>query len=115
MGTYTITLLPGDGIGADVTEQAQLVLETIAQKYAHTFTFHKALVGIAAIEAEGEAISDATMALCQQSDAILFGAVGGATHNLGPNAKASPERALFRLRKELQLFANLRPVRPFQA
>ncbi len=115
MGTYTITILPGDGIGTDVTQQAQHVLEIIGEKYSHTFTFHKGLVGIAAIEAEGDAISDATMALCQQSDAILFGAVGGVTHNLGPNANASPERALFRLRKDFQLYANLRPVRPFQA
>src|SRR5437764_6536041 len=58
---------------------------------------------------------DATMQLCQQSDAILFGAVGGIPRYEGPNSKVQPERALFRLRKELELFANLRPVRPFKA
>jgi 3-isopropylmalate dehydrogenase len=115
MGNYTITVLPGDGIGPEVTEQAQRVLEAIAKRYGHTFTFHKALVGVAAIEAEGDAISDATMQLCQQSDAILFGAVGGISRYEGPNSKVQPERALFRLRKELELFANLRPVRPFKA
>src|SRR5579884_1967359 len=115
MGIYTITVLPGDGIGPEVTEQAQRVLEVIANHHGHTFTFHKALVGVAAIEAEGDAISDATMQLCQQSDAILFGAVGGISRYEGPNSKVQPERALFRLRKELELFANLRPVRPFKA
>jgi len=115
MGTYTITVLAGDGIGPEVTEQAQRVLEVIARHYGHTFTFYKALVGVAAIEAEGDAISDATMQLCQQSDAILFGAVGGIPRYEGPNSKVQPERALFRLRKELELFANLRPVHPFKA
>ncbi len=114
MGTYTIAVLPGDGIGPEVTEQALRVLQTIADRYRHTFTFHKALVGVSAIEAEGNAISDATMELCQQSDAILFGAVGGSTHHENPNLKIRPEQALFRLRKDLELFANLRPVRPFQ-
>jgi len=107
-------VLAGDGIGPEVIEQALLVLQTIGERFGHAFTLHRALVGIAAIEAEGDAISDATMELCKQSDALLFGAVGGATHTAGPNA-VSPERALFRLRKELQLYANLRPVRPFNA
>lgn len=114
MGTFTITVLGGDGIGPEVTEQAIRVLEAIGKRFGHSFTFHRALVGLAAIEAEGAAISDATMQLCQQSEAILFGAVGGATHST-TNTKISPEQALFRLRKELELFANLRPVRPFQA
>lgn len=115
MGTFTIIILPGDGIGPEVIEQALRVLDVVADRYGHTFTFHKALVGVAAIEAEGDAISDATMQLCQHSDAILFGAVGGIPRYEGPNSKIQPERALFRLRKELELFANLRPVRPFQA
>ncbi len=114
MGTYTIVVLPGDGIGVEVTEQALRVLHAIGERYRHSFTFHKALVGVAAINAEGDAISDATMALCQQSDAILFGAVGGLPQNMA-SANVKPERALFRLRKQLQLFANLRPIRPFNA
>ena len=115
MGSYNIAVLPGDGIGPEVMEQAIAVLQSVAQRYGHTFNTTQALVGIAAIEAEGDAISDATMQLCQQSDAVLFGAVGGAAHYEGPNAKVQPERALFRLRKELVLYANLRPIRPFQA
>ncbi|HEU5229116.1 MAG TPA: 3-isopropylmalate dehydrogenase [Ktedonobacteraceae bacterium] len=115
LGTYTITVLPGDGIGPEVTGQASLVLRSVAERFGHTFHLHQALVGAAAIEAEGDAISDQTMELCQRSDAILFGAVGGSPRFEGPNSKVQPERALFRLRKELELFANLRPVRTFKA
>src|SRR5438876_6307047 len=115
MGNYSIAVLAGDGIGPEVIEQAVRVLQNIGKRYGHTFNLQYAMVGIAAIEAEGDAISDATMQLCQQSDAVLFGAVGGAAHYEGPNAKVQPERALFRLRKELVLYANLRPIRPFQA
>ena len=115
MGTFSIVVLPVDGIGPEVIEQALLVLERVASRYGHTFQTTKALVGVSAIEAEGDAISDATMELCQQSDAVLFGAVGGSPRYEGPNSKIQPERALFRLRKELGLYANLRPVRPFAA
>lgn len=114
MGTYSIVVLPGDGIGPEVVEQAVGVLQSVGRKFGHTFNLTHALVGVAAIEAEGEAISDATMALCQKSDAILFGAVGGVPRFEGPNSKKQPENALFRLRKELELYANLRPVRPFK-
>jgi 3-isopropylmalate dehydrogenase len=115
LGTYKIAVLPGDGIGPEVTTQALRVLERVGARFGHTFQTTQALVGAAAIEAEGDAISDATMALCQESEAILFGAVGGVSRYEGPNSKVQPERALFRLRKELELFANLRPVRPFKA
>ncbi|HLH61739.1 MAG TPA: 3-isopropylmalate dehydrogenase [Ktedonobacteraceae bacterium] len=115
MGTYTIAVLPGDGIGPEVIGQAVQVLHVVADRFGHTFNMTEALVGVAAIEAEGDAISDATMELCQRSDAILFGAVGGTARFEGPNSKVQPERALFRLRKDLELFANLRPVRPLNA
>lgn len=115
MGTYDIAVLPGDGIGPEVIEQAVRVLQSVSNRYGHAFNIHHALVGVAAIEAEGDAISDATMQLCQRSDAVLFGAVGGVPRYEGPNSKIQPERALFRLRKELALFANLRPVRPLNA
>src|SRR5579859_4001181 len=115
VGTYSIVVLPGDGIGPEVVEQAVRVLQSVGKRFGHTFNLTPALVGGAAIEAEGEAISDATMELCQKSDAILFGAVGGLPSFQGPNSKKQPESALFRLRKELELYANLRPVRPFKA
>lgn len=114
MGTYSIVVLPGDGIGPEVVEQGVRVLQAVGKRFGHTFQLQHALVGGAAIEAEGEAISGATMALCQKSDAILFGAVGGLPRFEGPNSKKQPENALFRLRKELQLYANLRPVHPFK-
>ena len=114
MGKYTITVLPGDGIGPEVTQQALNVLEAIAERYSHTFTFHTRLVGMAAIEAEGDAISDETLTLCEQSDAILFGAVGGVPSYDTTKVKVKPEQALFKLRKGLQFFANLRPVKPLQ-
>ena len=113
--TYTITILPGDGIGPEVTEQAVRVLQAVASRYGHTFNMTWALVGLSAIEAEGAAISDTTMQLCQRSDAILFGAIGDPPRSAGLNSNLQPAKALLRLRKELELFANLRPVRPFQA
>src|SRR5216684_6835771 len=115
MGTYNIAVLPGDGIGPEVTEQALRVLQSIAGRFGHAFDTTHALVGVSAIEAEGNAISDDTMRLCQESDAVLFGAIGGSASYDELNAKVRPERALFRLRRELELFANLRPVRPFNA
>lgn len=119
MGTYAIAVLAGDGIGPEVTAQGVRVLEAMAERFGHHFKMTEALVGVAAIEAEGDAISNATMQLCQESDAILFGAVGGRSGGVlryeELNSKVQPERALFRLRKELALYANLRPIRPFDA
>jgi 3-isopropylmalate dehydrogenase len=115
LGTYAIAVLAGDGIGPEVTAQGVRVLEAVAERFGHHFKMTEALVGVAAIEAEGDAISHATMQLCLESDAILFGAVGGVPRYEGPDAKVQPERALFRLRKDLALYANLRPIRPFDA
>ncbi|HLZ81851.1 MAG TPA: 3-isopropylmalate dehydrogenase [Ktedonobacteraceae bacterium] len=115
MGTFAIAVLAGDGIGPEVTVQGVRVLNAVGERFGHHFKMTEALVGVAAIEAEGDAISDATMRLCQESDAILFGAVGGVPRYEGPDAKVQPERALFRLRKDLALYANLRPIRPFDA
>ena len=111
MSHYQIAVLPGDGIGPEVVAEATRALSAIGERFGHRMELSRALVGQAAIETEGEAISEETMALCLRSDAVLFGAVGGA--GVGrPDAKAQPESSLFRLRKELALFANLRPIRP---
>ncbi|KOX08889.1 3-isopropylmalate dehydrogenase [Nocardiopsis sp. NRRL B-16309] len=111
MSNAAITVLQGDGVGPEVTEQALQVLRAVEAVYDHAFVFHQGLVGQDAIAAEGAAISDATFEMCARSDAVLFGAVGGA-----PSGRADggprPEQALFRLRKEFGFFANLRPVRP---
>src|SRR5437667_10228173 len=114
MGNYSIAVLAGDGIGPEVIEQAVKVLQNIGKRYGHSFNLQNALVGVAAIEAEGDAISDTTMQLCQQSDAILFGAVGGIPRFEGLNSRIQPERELFRLRKELALYANLLPIHPIK-
>src|SRR5260221_13943257 len=114
MGRFTIAVLGGDGIGPEVTAEASAVLRAVAARFGHTFELREALAGQAAIEAEGEGISDETMRLCQRSDAGLFGAGGGAGGGR-PGGKGQPEDALFRLRKELSLFANLPPGGPFSA
>ena len=111
MAQYAIAVLAGDGIGPEVTAEAVRVLEAVGRRFGHSFDLQPALVGHAAVVAEGEAISDATMALCARSDAILFGAVGGPGTGSSYD-KQEPMHSLFRLRKELELFANLRPVRP---
>src|SRR5579871_4321484 len=98
MGQYTIAVLAGDGIGPEVTAEARRVLHAAAERFGHTFAFVEALVGQAAIDAEGAAISDATVELCHGSDAVLFGAVGGAVAARA-DARVQPEQAILRLRQ----------------
>ncbi len=114
MGVFQIAVMGGDGIGPEVTAEAVRVLLAVGKRFGHEFTLHDALVGQAAIDVEGAAISEATMALCQRVDAVLFGAVGG-TGVGNPNSPTEPMYSLFRLRKDLELFANVRPVRPLPA
>ncbi|HXH81833.1 MAG TPA: 3-isopropylmalate dehydrogenase [Candidatus Tectomicrobia bacterium] len=109
--TYRIAVLPGDGIGQEVTPEAVRVLAA-ATKGATSLEFEQGLVGGAAIDATGRPLPAETMALCQRADAILFGAVGGPKWDHLPNEQR-PERGLLALRKELDLFANLRPARCF--
>lgn len=113
-GTHNIVVLGGDGIGPEVTAEAVRVLRAVAQRFGLRLTLREALVGQAAVDAEGVAITEETMDLCRVSDAILFGAVGGTTAGR-PDVKDQPMYSLFRLRKDLELFANLRPVRPLPA
>ena len=108
MAQFHLAVLGGDGIGPEVTAAAVRVLHAIGERFGHTFVARDALVGQAAIDHEGVALSAATLALCAQSDAILFGAVGGATAQLTDGAK--PEDAILGLRQSLELFVNLRPV-----
>lgn len=106
-----ITVLGGDGIGPEVTAQAVRVLESVARKSGHQFEFTSALIGGAAIDATGSALPPETVTACQQSDAVLLGAVGGPKWS-DPSAKVRPEQGLLELRKVLGVFANLRPVKP---
>ncbi|HLW25801.1 MAG TPA: 3-isopropylmalate dehydrogenase [Steroidobacteraceae bacterium] len=109
-----IAVLPGDGIGSEVTAEAVRVLERIGTLRGHEFRFESALVGGAAIDATGEALPPATLELCRRADAILLGAVGGPRWS-DPSARVRPEQGLLALRKALELFANLRPVVPHPA
>ncbi|MBX2951660.1 MAG: 3-isopropylmalate dehydrogenase [Leadbetterella sp.] len=108
-----ILVVPGDGIGQEVTRVGKKVLEKIAAKYGHEFTYDEALIGHVAIEATGEPLPDETLIKMRASDAILFGAVGHAKYDNDPNAKVRPEQGLLKMRKELGLFANLRPIKLF--
>lgn len=105
-----ITLLPGDGIGPEVTDCAQQVLEGVAAKYEHEFEFDSQLIGGAAIDASGDPLPTATVASCETADAIFLGAVGGPKWS-DPNASVRPEQGLLRLRGLLGVFANIRPVK----
>lgn len=111
--TYRIAVLPGDGIGVEIMPEAIKVLQRIGDLYNCKFEFCEALIGGAAIDAQGKALPEETLKLCQQSDAILLGAVGGPKWDSLP-AKERPEAAsLLALRKGLELFANIRPVTVF--
>jgi 3-isopropylmalate dehydrogenase len=105
-----IALLPGDGIGPDVTVSAKRVLQTVADKYGHQFEFREALMGGIAIDETGDPLPAATRAACEASDAVLLGAVGGPKWS-DPNAPVRPEQGLLQLRALLGVYANLRPVK----
>jgi 3-isopropylmalate dehydrogenase len=109
-----ITLLPGDGIGPEIVEEARLVLETVAKKGGHRFEYVERLLGGCAIDAKGSSLPDDTASACLSSDAVLLGAVGGPKWD-DPKAKDRPERGLLALRKAMKVYANLRPVKPHPA
>ncbi|TNJ32826.1 3-isopropylmalate dehydrogenase [Arenimonas terrae] len=106
-----IVVLPGDGIGPEVTRAAVATLQAVGRRYGHDFRFQTHLIGGAAIDATGEPLPAATLAACRQADAILLGAVGGPKWS-DPSATVRPEQGLLALRQALGLYANLRPVRP---
>ena len=109
-----IALLPGDGIGPEVVRAARNVLEILAGRFGHTFEMEAYPVGGVAIDQYASPLPEATLAACQASDAVLLGAVGGPKWD-DPNAIMRPEQGLLSLRKELAVFANLRPVQPHPA
>jgi 3-isopropylmalate dehydrogenase len=110
---YNIALLAGDGIGPEIVGEAVKVLDAVGSKYGHTFDYHPALVGAAAIDATGDPYPTETHKACTESDAILFGAIGDPRYDNNPKAKVRPEQGLLRMRKALRLFANVRPVQLF--
>lgn len=108
-----ILVVPGDGIGQEVTAVGKQVVEKIAAKFGHDFTYDEALIGHVAIEATGDPLPAETLEKMKAADAILFGAVGHAKYDNDPHAKVRPEQGLLRMRKELGLYANLRPIKLF--
>lgn len=108
-----IVILPGDGIGKEVTACGKKVLEQIADSFGHQFVFDYATIGHEAIEATGNPLPDESLQKMKNSDAILFGAVGHPKYDNDPSAKVRPEQGLLKMRKELGLYANLRPIKLF--
>jgi len=105
-----ITVILGDGIGPEVTRQSIKVLDAVADQYGHEFNYTYCLMGADAIDKTGNPLPDETIESCLNSDAVLFGAIGHPKYDNDPNAKVRPEQGLLKLRKSLQLFANIRPV-----
>ena len=106
----TIAVLAGDGIGPEIITEAIKVLQAVAKKYHHSFTYEHALMGAVAIDETGNPLPDKTLEICKSSDAILFGAIGDPKYDNDPNAKVRPEQGLLALRKAFNLFCNVRPV-----
>lgn len=110
-----IAVIPGDGIGPEVTQQSIHILNAIAKQYGHEFNYTNCLMGAVAIDKTGNPLPDETIEVCLNSDAILFGAIGHPKYDNDPAAKVRPEQGLLKIRKSLQLFANIRPVTTYPA
>ncbi len=110
-----IAVLPGDGIGPEISKVGVEVLKAVAKKFNHSLNFEYALVGAAAIDAVGDPFPEATFELCERCDAVLFSAIGDPRFDNDPTAKVRPEQGLLAMRKKLGLFANIRPISLFPA
>ncbi len=108
--TLDIAVLPGDGVGPEVIAEAVKVLKAIGLVYEHTFNFKYGLVGAAAIKEHQTPLPEATVKLCKEADAVLFGAIGDKAYDIDPDAKIRPEQGLLGIRKALGLYTNIRPV-----
>lgn len=110
---FKIAVLPGDGIGPEIVDQAVKVLKAVEAKFGHQFDFQQAWVGAAAIDQTGSPFPDETLEVCMKADAVLFGAIGDPKYDNDPKARVRPEQGLLSMRKKLGLFANIRPVKAF--
>ena len=110
---FSLAVLPGDGIGPDVTAEAVKVLEAVGSRFGHDFRLDYGLVGGVAIDKTGQALTGDTLKMCRSAQAVLLGAVGDPKWDSNPGARVRPEDGLLALREGLGLFANLRPVRVF--
>lgn len=107
--------LPGDGIGPEVVEQAVKAVDAVCRRFGHEASYTFAEVGACAIDKYGSAFPESTYKVCLESDAVLFGAVGDPRYDNDPTAKVRPEQGLLAMRKQLGLYANLRPVETFSS
>ena len=110
---FNIALIPGDGVGPEVVSQATKVLDAVAEAYDHIFLYKEAKLGSCAIETTRNPLPEETLAICNNADAILFGAVGDPKYDNDPTAKVRPEQGLLNLRKALGLYCNIRPVKAY--
>jgi 3-isopropylmalate dehydrogenase len=110
---FNIAVLSGDGIGPEIIDQAKKVITAVGNKFSHKFNFKHGLVGAVAIDKTGNPLPVETLDLCKSSDAVLFGAIGDPKYDNNPAAKVRPEQGLLAMRKELGLYANVRPVTTF--
>lgn len=108
-----IAVLPGDGIGPEISRVGVEVMQAVAERFGHEFEFEYGLAGAAAIRATGNPFPEETLRLCKDSDAVLFSAVGDPEYDNNPEAKVRPEQGLLAMRKQLGLFANIRPIQTF--
>ena len=109
-----IAVLPGDGIGPEISEQGVAVMTAVCEKFGHNVSYDYALCGAAAIDAVGDPFPEDTYQKCMAADAVLFSSVGDSKYDNDPNAKVRPEQGLLAMRKKLGLFANIRPVETFE-
>ncbi len=114
MGTYRIVILPGDGIGPEVVAEGVRILRAVERTFGHRFIIEEDLIGGACIDRYGVAIRPETVERCRRAEAVLLGAVGGPRW-ADPAAPVRPEQGLLMLRKQLRLFANIRPIRTYPA
>jgi 3-isopropylmalate dehydrogenase len=112
---FKIAKLPGDGIGPEIIEQAVNVLGAIGSKFNHSFHFEFGLVGATAIDQVGNPYPKETHEICMKSDAVLFGAIGDPKYDNNPKAKVRPEQGLLEMRRKLQLYANIRPIKTYDS
>ena len=110
---YNLAVIKGDGIGPEVVTEAMKVLDKVGEKFGHTFQYDQLLMGGCSIDTYGEPLTDETVAKAKKADAVLLGSIGGNTstspwYQLPPHLR--PEAGLLKIRKELNLFANLRPA-----
>jgi 3-isopropylmalate dehydrogenase len=110
-----IALMPGDGIGPEIVEQAVKVLDAVARKFNHEFKYQDVLMGAVAIDKTGNPYPDETHEICMKADAVLLGAIGDPKYDNNPKASVRPEQGLLKMRKELGLYGNIRPVSTFES